>query len=469
MLRGRGAVVDAKPSVAVLPFTDLSEQGNQQYFSDGLSEEITNALAQVDGLRVAGRISAFSFRDREGDLRSLGHQLGVTNVLLGSVRRDASRVRVTARLVRTEDGRHLWSQTFERGLTGVFAVQDEIASAVVSALEVELLRGREPTSREYRTSDPEVYSQYLQGRRYARRDTVATSRLAAAGFQRALDLDPNYAPAWAGLAKATYYGWGNVSDSASDLEAAKTRAEQAAERAVALAPRLAEGYDARAFLRIGLRHDWAGGRADMERALALSPGDPSIMWSFAKTVLGPTGRFEEGVALARRASQLDPVAHAPWSTLASLYLALGRLELARSAALRSLELEPEQDSAPIYLATAELLDHRPEAALAAIRRSVEKLFATQFEAIAYHELGRPREAKAALDKLIAGHSVDAPFQIACVYAWRGEADLAFEWLDRALVQRDGGLADLRMEPLLRGLRQDPRFKAMARKIDLPDE
>ena len=212
LLRGRGAPADGTPSVAVLPFADLSEQHDQEYFSDGLAEEIINALAQVDGLRVTGRTSAFAFRDRMDDLRSLGRQLGVANVLVGSVRRDARRVRVTAQLVRTSDGRHLWSQTFERELTGVFAVQDEIASAVVAALEVELLRGRRPTSREYRTSEPEVYSQYLQGRRFMRRDTVAGSRLAAAAFQRALDLDPSYAPAWAGLSYAVFYGWGNVGD-----------------------------------------------------------------------------------------------------------------------------------------------------------------------------------------------------------------------------------------------------------------
>jgi TolB-like protein/tetratricopeptide (TPR) repeat protein len=465
-LRSRSAGADAKPSVAVLPFADLSEQADQQYFSDGLSEEITNALAQVDGLRVAGRTSAFSFRDRAGDLRALGRQLGVTNVLTGSVRRDASRVRVTAQLVRTEDGRSLWSQTFERALTGVFAVQDEIAGAVVSALEVELLRGRKPTSREYRTDNPEVYSQYLQGRRYSRKDTEETSQLAAAAFQRAIDLEPGYAPAWAGLAKAVFYGWGNVGTSASDLHAAKERAEAAALRAVELAPGLAEAYEARAFVRVNLKFDWVGGRADMEKALALSPSDPNVMWSFARFVLGPLGRYEEAVALARRASQLDPLSLSPWSTLAALYLAQERLELARSAALRSMELEPKQDSAPIYLATAELLDHRPEAALVAARRSVEKIYHLQFEVMAYHDLGRPKDSQAALARLIAKHTADSPFQIACALAWRGEADQAFKWLERAVAQRDGGLGDLRMDPLLRSVRGDPRFKALGRKIGL---
>ncbi len=469
LLRGRGAPGHAIPSVAVLPFSDLSEAQDQEYFSDGLAEEIINSLAQLNGLRVTGRRSAFSARARMDDLRALGRELGVANVLVGSVRKDATRVRVTAQLVRSEDGRHLWSKTFERELTGVFSVQDEIASAVAAALEVELLRGQRPSSREYRTANPEVYSQYLQGRRFMQRDTTQGSRLAAAAFQRALDLDPDYAPALAGISYAHFYGFGNVGDSPADLEAAKARAEASANRAVDLAPGLAEAYAARAFFRVNLHHDWAGGRADMEKALELSPGHPEMMWRFARYVLGPTGRVEEAITLAQRASQLDPTSYAPWSTLAGLYIALERLELARSASLRSLELEAEQDTAPVYLASAELLEHKPEAALAAARRSVEKVYHLQFAAAAYHDLARPRDSQAALDTMLASHAADAPFQIACVYAWRGEADRAFEWLDRALAQRDGGLSDLKLEPLLRGLRGDPRYKALERRIGLPSD
>jgi TolB-like protein/tetratricopeptide (TPR) repeat protein len=467
--RSHQAPADARPSVAVLPFTDLSEKQDQQYFSDGLAQEITSSLAQVEGLRVAGWTSAFAFRARMDDLRSLGRQLDVANVLVGSVRRESDRIRVTAQLVQTEDGRHLWSQTFERSLAGVFAVQDEIAGAVVAALEVQLLSGHQPTSREYRTDQPEVYLQYLQGRRYMERDTVPRAKLAAAAFQRAIDLDPNYAPAWARLSYATFWAWGNVGQSAAELEAAKRKAELAAERAVELAPQLAEAYAARAFLRSNLHQDWAGARADLERALRLSPGDPEMMWRFARIVLGPTGRLEEGVSLARRATQLDPMRSAPWTTLAILYLAQERLELARSAALRSLELLPEQDSAPTYLAAADLLEKKPEAAMVAARRSPEQVFHLQFEAAAYHDMGRPRESQAALDRIIAEHGADAPFQIACVYAWRGEADKAFEWLERSLNEQDGGIADLRLEPMLRGLRKDPRYKALEKRIGLPTE
>jgi TolB-like protein/tetratricopeptide (TPR) repeat protein len=468
LLLGRSPLREATPSVAVLPFADLSEKQDQEYFADGLGEEIINALAQLNGLRVTGRRSVYPTRDRMGDLRALGRELGVANLLVGSVQRSANRIRVTARLVRSEDGRSLWSKAFERELTGVFAVQDEIANAVVAALEVELLSGQRPTSKEYRTADPETYLQFLQGRRYSRRDSMESSRKAAAAFQRAIDLEPSYAPAWAGLSHALYNGWGNSGDNLAELEANRRRAEQAAERAVELAPELAAGYAARSFFRVTLRFDWTGGRADMERALRLNPGDPEMMWRHARQVLGPLGRFDEAVTLARRASQIDPHYFSPWSTLAALYLAQERLELARSAALRSIELGYEEaDSAPVVLASAELLDRKPEAAILAANRSPEPAFQRQFLAVASHDLKRPQEARAALEEMLAKNADDAPFQIACVYAWFGQADKAFEWLDRAFEKHDGGVADLRMEPLLRSLRNDPRYKAIEKRLNLP--
>ncbi len=467
LLLGRGPPREATPSVVVLPFADLSEQQDQQHFADGLAEEIINALTQLHGLRVTGRSAALSAGDRDGDLRALGRKLDVANVLVGSVQRNATRIRVTAQLVSSEDGRSLWSKTFERELTGVFAVQDEIANAVVAALEVELLSGQRPTSKEYRTTDPETYSQFLQGRRFARLDTKDSSRMAAAAFQRAIELEPTYAPAWAGLSHALFNGWGNSGDDFAELEVNRRRAEEAAERAVALAPELAAGYAARAYFRITLRQDWTGGRADMERALKLNPGDPEMMWRHARNVLGPMGRFDEAIALARRASQVDPTYYAPWSTLAALYLAQERLELARSAALRSMEGGPEGDSAPIVLAGAELLSHKPEAAIQAANRSPEPAYKRQFLAVASHDLKRPLESRAVLDEMLAKNSDDAPFQIACVYAWLGQADKAFEWLDLAIEKRDGGVADLRMEPLLRGLRNDPRYKAIEKRLNLP--
>jgi TolB-like protein/Tfp pilus assembly protein PilF len=453
--------------VAVIPFADLSPGQDQEFFSDGLAEEILNALAQLEGLKVAGRTSSFAFRDKAGDLKAIGRKLGVAAVLEGSVRVDGGRVRVTAQLVKTADGYHLWSQTFDRELRGVFAVQDEIATAVVEALKVKLLAGRAPTSREFRTANPEVYSLYLQARRLQRRDTVADSERAEGVSRKALALDPGYAPAWALLAHSVFWSRGNAGPTEEAIRAGQAEAMAAAEKAVALAPDLPDGYAARAFLRVSGERAWEGAVADMERAIALSPGDPDPLWRYARSMLGPLGRLDQAIALARRASELDPLSPAPWAVLSTLHLANGQAALARSSALRSLELQPVQDSAPVYLASVELVEGHPAAALQAIKASPDPIFHRQIEAVARWDLGDRKGSQAALDEMVAGHAHDAPFQIACVHAWRGEADLAFRWLDRALVLNDGGLADLRLEPLLGKIRGDPRMAELERRVGLP--
>jgi TolB-like protein/tetratricopeptide (TPR) repeat protein len=464
---GRGGEDAALPSVAVLPFTDLSPEGEQQYFSDGLSEEILNALAQVEGLKVAGRTSSFAFRGRAGDLRAIGRQLGVGAVLEGSVRLDGARVRVTAQLIKAADGYHLWSQTFERELKGVFAVQDEIAAAVVEALKVKLLPGRMPSSREFRTSNPAVYDLYLQARKLQRRDHGPEWISSEPILQRALALDPDYAPAWAALAISLYNNHGNEGPTRQAIRAGREQALAAAERAVALAPDLADGYMARGELRAFITRDWKGALADMERAGTLNPGDPEVLWRQAMYVVGPLGRFTQAIAYARQASERDPLSANPWSTLSCLYLATDQLPLARSTALRSLELDPQGDTAPICLATADLLDHKPAAAIQTIQRTGQEVFQLQFEAMARHDLGQRQESDAALAALKARHAHDAPFQIACVHAWRGEKDEAFSALDRAFELNDGGLQGLKLETLLRNLRDDPRYPALLARLELP--
>src|SRR5256712_925227 len=191
------------PSIAVLPFVNLSSDKEQEYFSDGMAEEILNALAQIDGLRVIGRTSSFSFKARNDDLRTIGQKLGASNLLEGSVRKAGNRIRITAQLVETGGGSHLWSQAFERDLTDVFAVQEEIARAVVAALKVKLLPGETPTAKEHRTAHPEAYSHYLLGRHAMSQANFNGWQRAVKAYEEAVAVDPGYAPAWAGLATAT--------------------------------------------------------------------------------------------------------------------------------------------------------------------------------------------------------------------------------------------------------------------------
>jgi TolB-like protein/tetratricopeptide (TPR) repeat protein len=465
----RRGEVDQTPSVAVLPFVDLSEAHDQRSLSDGLAEEIAVALTRLEGLRVTGRVSMAAFRDPLPDLRTIGRELGVGTVLEGSVRRDGGRVRVTAQLVKVDDGYHLWSRTFDRDVGDLFAVQDEIAGAVVQALQVKLLAGRAPSSLHHRTTSPEAYGLYLLGIQLVREDRVDAAREAVAAFRRALAFEPTYAPAWAGLSQAIFWGYANVDGTAAELKEARAEATAAAEQAVTLAPELADGFAARAFLRASVDWDWIGARSDFEKAVALEPGNSEIRQRYARDVLAPVGMLADARAAALMATRLDPLSASAWSTLAAVHLAEGSLDRARRAATRSLELKPRQEFATTYLALVELVEGRPERALEAAARCNGELFRLQLEAAALHSQGLRAEAQAALDQLIARHADDGPFQIATVYAWRGQPDQAFSWLERALQTRDGGLMDLRLDPLLRGLIPDPRFTVLLARLHLPAE
>jgi TolB-like protein/Flp pilus assembly protein TadD len=449
----------------VLPFADMSPAKDQEYFSDGVAEEILDALAQVEGLRVAGRTSSFSFKGKGDDLRSIGEKLNVGTILEGSVRKEGNRVRITAQLVNATDGFHLWSETFDRELTGVFAAQDEISRAVVDALKIRLMPAqpaRRPTTR------PEVYNEYLLGKQFFHKLTLDNYRRAAAAFERALALDPGFAPAWAGLGMATFWV-ADVADTTAQISAGYERALAAAEKAVALEPGQVDGYAARGFLRSAIRWDWEGARSDFERALAINPGDSENHQRYGVAVLGPLGRLDEATREVRKATELDPLSAVAWSSLGRLYWIGGQLDEARIALERSLRILPEQNYAASNLALTLVLQNRPAEALAAAEQSTHELFRAETKALALHGLGRTAEADRLFQEMIARWSDAGAFQIAETYAWFGDRERALQWLERAYAQHDSGLPYLRSDALLRSLHGDPRFAALLRKMKLPPE
>jgi len=303
------------PSIAVLPFVNVSSDKEQEYFSDGIAEEILNALAQVDGLRVIGRTSSFSMKGRNEDLRTIGQRLGAAHLLEGSVRKSGTRVRITAQLVEASGGSHLWSQEFDRVLTDVFAVQEEIARAVVAALKLTLF----PEARqEQRTISPEAHDPYLLGLAFLARGSVDAYGRAVRALRKSVELDPGYAQAWAALARARY--WAADQDPAGNPDVEWPKALAAAERAIALAPLLADGYVARGLLRENALQDWPGARADFERARSLNPRSPEILLEFA-TLLAALGKLPEAIAAAKEAAALDPLA----ASTAQLATAHGQL------------------------------------------------------------------------------------------------------------------------------------------------
>ena len=453
------------PSIAVLPFADLSAGRDQEYFSDGLAEEILDALAHVEGLRVTGRTSSFSFKGKNEDAQSIAQKLHVTTLLEGSVRREGTRLRITAQLINAADGFHLWSQTFDRQVAGIFAVQEEISAAVVQALRVKLLPGRVLPAPQARKTTPEAYALYLIALQLLNRGSADNFRRAIDAYEKALALDEGYAPAWAGLALATFYA-SNVAGKPAEVQALIRRATAAAERAVTLGPDLAETWAARGYLRALVEWNWEGAMSDLHRALAINGGDAQGLRRYA-LVLATLGRLPEAIAATRRSAGLDPLAAEVWDNLGYLSTASGDLAGARAASARALEIAPEQSYAANHAAVADLLDGRAAQALQGFERTGEEIFRLQGVAMAQHELGHEVQAKRALDQLIAKYAHNSAFQIAQAHAFRGEADAAFTWLERAYEQRDGGLSLLKCDPLLAKIRPDPRYAALLRKLRLP--
>ncbi|MFN2548517.1 MAG: hypothetical protein ABR567_13875 [Myxococcales bacterium] len=464
VVRAKRAPQVTSASIAVLPLVNLSRDPDQEYFADGLAEELLDMLAKVPGLHVAARTSAFSFKGRNEDVRTIAEKLNVKTLLEGSVRKAGDQVRITTQLINAADGFHLWSETYDRKLTDVFAVQDEIARSVVAALRLQLLP-EQAAPRQHRTADPEAYTQYLLGRQFLNRATLDNYRRAAKSYEKALAIDPEFAPAWAGLALAHYWV-GDGGETMQEVAEGQRLAQEAADKAIALAPDLAEGYIARGTMRASTQWDWDGARADFERALSLSPENADALSAYALYVLRSTGHLDEAAAVERKVATLDPLNARTFSGLASILVCAGRYDEGRAAAERSLEINPEQNFAPGWIGFSLLLQGQPSAPVPFFARSRNEVFRLSGRAIGLHTLGKETESQADLDALIARHSHDGAYQIAGVYAWRGDKDRAFEWLERARVQRDGGLNLVKVDRLLYPLKDDPRFPALLKKVNL---
>jgi len=459
-----GPAVRTSPSIAVLPFVNLSSDKEQDYFSDGIAEEILNALAQVDGLRVIGRTSSFSMKGKNEDLRTIGQRLSAANLLEGSVRKAGSRVRITAQLVEAEGGSHLWSQEFDRDLTDVFAVQEEIARAVVAALRLKLLPG---THEEPRTANPEAHDLYLLGMAFLARGSADAYERAVKALSRSVELDPGYAQAWAALAGALF--WNADQSAKGNPKVDWPRALVAAEKAISLAPQLADGYFARGVLRHGALQDWNGARADLERARSLNPRSPGILLNYA-SLLAALGRLPEAIAAFQEAAVLDPLSADIPVTLSAAYLGTGQIALAEKTAAHALELSPEHARAARNLGFALLLSNRLPEARAAFHQSSNELFRRMGDAMVDQAQGNAAESQRALDSILAQpYVLGGSYQIAQIYAWRREPDRAFEWLGHAVEEHDAGLTYLKYDPLLASLRSDARFPALLRKMNLPVE
>ncbi len=446
-------------SIAVLPFTDMSEKKDQEYFSDGLAETLLDLLAKTPGLHVIARTSSFSFKGKSDDIPTIASKLHVANILEGSVRRSGNHIRVSTQLIRAADDEHLWSETYDREMSDVFEVQDDIAAAVVAALKLKLAPSQKSAQQ---TSNPAAYSEYLLGNQLANRFNHEGFRLAVEAYKKATTLDPRYARAYAGLSTAEFILADDDGDAAGDA-----RAEVAADKAIEFAPEDAAGYRARSFLRTLHLWDWPGARADAEKAITFGPGEAANYVQLGMVLL-VIGRVSEATTVLNKSVELDPLSTTGWTMLARAQTYAHNFPAAGESARRALEVSPDSTRGLGCLGYLQLLQSQASESLATFRRiSDARWLMLSGVAMAEHTLGHHKESQAALDELQSQFAATAAYQIAQVRAWRGEKDLAFEWLDRAYSQRDAGLTLLTNDSVLDSLRGDPRFAGVLHKMQLP--
>jgi len=452
-----GTELPAK-SIAVLPFVDLSQAKDQEYFCDGISEEILDALAKVEGLRVVARTSSFSFKGKNADVGEIAQKLNVQNVLEGSLRREGNRIRITAQLINARDGFHIWSETFERELQGVFAVQDEITRSIVDALKVKLIVA--PSARA--PENTEAYDLYLQGLYLSNKSDEENLRKSLSLFQQALDKDPSFVRAWTGIAKA----WDWLADAYVRPLEAYPKLKEAASKALALDDKDAEAHCYRGEAKRMIDRDVAGEEAEVKRALEIDPNlaTAHLFMSFLKCVQGD---FDEGVKQIQEAEKLDPLSPIIISSAVEMYIASDRLDDAISAGKRVLQVDPNYIYSEPTLAGA----YREKGDLQEAVALFEKAQAVTHSpsaglAITYAKMGRREDARRVLDQLIekSRRQYVSADRIAAVYVALGEKDEAFRWLERAFDEHSAPMYSMAYHPEFRALRSDPRCADLLRRM-----
>ena len=449
-------------SVAVLPFVNISGDPNKEYFSDGLTEELLNVLTNIKELKVAARTSSFHFKGRTGNIAEIAERLGVTSILEGSVRQSKTRIRITAQLISAADGYHLWSKTFDRVLDDIFAVQDEIAAAVANALKVKLLDedGDHPISGG--TKINEAFNAYLLGEHHRNRgDKEEAVRSAISAFRKAIDLDPEYAKAYVGLARA----WSQMAlNSFVTYEEGAGNMEAGVKRALDLSPQLADAHLTLGHLLFYLRQDLHGAHEAFDTALELSPGNADVQIEYSR-IQCYQRHYEEGIAAARTALDLDPVSLTANHFLGHILYFSRRYDEAIPALRHTLEMEPGYPKPHYFIAMALYWQGEVEAAWEEVQQEPLDWMRWTASATILQRLGRLEEAEANLAKLSEEEDQEfATIQRAGIYAQRGDLEMAFKNLDLAVEYGDPGLSQVLVDPFLDPLRDDPRYNDLVHRL-----
>jgi serine/threonine-protein kinase len=460
--RTEAATAIPQKSIAVLPLVNESGDPKDEYFSDGLSEELIAALAQISGLKVIGRSSSFRFKDGKEEPKTIGEKLGVSTLLEGTVRKQGDRVRIVAELVNAADGIALWTRTFDRELKDIFAVQEEISRAVAESLKVTLLGSNDRLAERAAPNSVEAHNAYLQGHFHFQRRNLEDFRKAVSYFDQAIRLDPDYALAYAERSEA----WSFIGDLTGQRATAWPTAKSDAEKAVAIATGLAEAHAALGWVRFFIDWKFAEGLSELKRAKELSPANPTANDLLARVIVY-LGQVDEAERHARHAVELDPLSVTAQGNLGRVLFVAGKLDEADAVARKAAELQPAAAGNHRYQVHVAVERGDGETALREAQLEPNEGYRRFELALAHYVRGDRAAADAALADLIANGRDQLAYQIAEVYAVRGEKEKAFEWLQISFDNHDTGTLTLLIDPLLRGLRDDPRYKNLVAKLGLP--
>jgi len=456
-------VADKAPdskSIAVLPFMNMSSDPEQEYFSDGITEEVLNLLAKTPELRVTSRSSVFSLKGQNLDIPMVAAKLGVAHILEGSVRKAGNRVRITAQLIEAGNDVHLWSETYDRELDDIFAIQDEIAGEVVKALHIQLL-GEAPSAT---STNIEAYKLYLRGNHFANLGTRESWESSVTAYQEAIALDATFAPSWEGLSTVLRFQASYIFTGKQEQETIEA-SRLAAMRALELDDRLAVAWVALAQIQFRYDWDWSGTEVSTRTALKYGSQNARVLRS-ATWVLLALGETEQALTMAQLAVDLDPLDFESLANLGTTYWALGQLEDEERVYRQIIELYPEAVNVKSWLAATLTRQGNPEGGLQYLDFDSENKWQRTMSTIVLHSLGRHEEEQPIRQRMIDEEGQFWAFSIATTYAWHGDADKAFEWLDIAIKQKDPHVTQLIFNPWLAPVRDDPRWEKILDKVGL---
>src|SRR5579864_4358813 len=453
-----------KIMLAVLPFENLTGDPTKDYLADGLTEETISELGRLkpEQLGVIARTSVMGYKHKDTRLDQIGRDLSVQYVLENSLRESGNHIRLTSQLIQVKDQTHLWSRDYDYPAKDILTIEDDVARAVAQEIRLRLTSQQQAELAQSHRVNPEAFDAYLQGYYFFERNTDKDTEMAGKYYERATQLDPSYALAWVGLSRVRKW---QAMQGLIPREEGNRLAREAVERALALNPNLAAAHTQMGRIKQQLDFDWAGGDASYQRAVELEPGNPeAVRMAASSTRL--LGRLDEALQLDRRAVDLDRLNADSWERLAETEFFMGQLDEAAADIKKALELNPDVWPGDSMLSQIYVLQGRPQDALPEIKLVRYDHQRAYLYAIAYYALGRKKESDDALRELIHKFPQNT-YEIAGVYAFRNQSDEAFEWLDRAFVQRNAGLIEAKVNPLLKSLHHDPRFASQLKKLNFP--